>query len=298
MEIALWCVIGMLIIIMAVLLIKLHLMRKSAQEIMQSFEERLNIESNTLIDISCRDKHMLRLAAGINTQLRQLRRERQRHQQGDLELKNAVTNIAHDLRTPLTSICGYLDMLEDEDKSATVNRYISMISNRTEALKNLTEELFKYSVTVSFHDTSTETVILNHELEESLIAFYDTMDQRGIHPVISISEIKAERKLNRSAISRVFGNIISNALKYSDGDFEVTMDDNGNITFANTASALSSVEVGKLFDKFFTVETGRNSTGLGLSIAKLLTERMGGRITSDYVNQRLIISVYFSKTNL
>lgn len=298
MNTLLWWMIGVLVMVIIVLFIKIHLMRKSAQEIIQAFEEKLNIDSNTLMDISSRDKYMLSLAASINTQLRQLRRQRQRYQQGNMELKDAVTNVAHDLRTPLTAICGYLDLLEGEDKSETVNRYISMISNRTEALKNLTEELFKYSVTLSFHHTSTEKVILNRELEQCLMTFYGTMEQQGISPEINISQTKVERKLNPSAISRILENIISNALKYSEGDFQVIMDENGKMFFINTASSLSSVEVGKLFDRFFTVETGRNSTGLGLSIAKVLTEEMGGHITANYENSKLMISVYFPETPL
>ena len=89
---------------------------------------------------------MRRLTESINRELRSLRRERRRFQQGDLELKEAVTNISHDLRTPLTAICGYLDLLEQEEKSQNVQRYLSQIEDRTMALRQLTEELFCYSV--------------------------------------------------------------------------------------------------------------------------------------------------------
>jgi len=100
-------------------------------------------DSNTLIDISSNDKYMRHLANEINIQLRKLQAERRKFQKGDLELKNAVTNISHDLRTPLTAIYGYLDLLEQEEKSETVNRYIAVIRNRTKMLKQLMQ--FKYS---------------------------------------------------------------------------------------------------------------------------------------------------------
>ena len=104
---------------------------------------KLITDSNTLIDISSNDKYMRHLANEINIQLRKLQAERRKFQKGDLELKNAVTNISHDLRTPLTAIYGYLDLLEQEEKSETVNRYIAVIRNRTKMLKQLMQ--FKYS---------------------------------------------------------------------------------------------------------------------------------------------------------
>ena len=113
--------------IIFMLLIKIHLLQKSAREIERAFSEKLITHSNTLIDISSNDKYMRRLANTINNQLRILRRERQKFQHGDLELKNAVTNISHDLRTPLTAICGYLDLLEKEEKTEAASRYIHII---------------------------------------------------------------------------------------------------------------------------------------------------------------------------
>lgn len=131
MEHLLLIIIGILLLIVFVLLAKVWFLRKSAQEIREAFHDRLAADTNTLIDISTRDPYMRKLAADINTQLRLLRKERHRYQQGDLELKEAVTNISHDLRTPLTAINGYLDLLEREEKSETVQRYLSQIQNRS-----------------------------------------------------------------------------------------------------------------------------------------------------------------------
>ena len=129
MEHLLLIIIGILLLIIFVLLAKVWFLRKSAQEISEAFRDRLAADTNPLIDISTRDPYMRKLAADINTQLRLLRKERHRYQQGDLELKEAVTNISHDLRTPLTAINGYLDLLEREEKSKTVQRYLSQIQN-------------------------------------------------------------------------------------------------------------------------------------------------------------------------
>lgn len=294
MEIWLWVSIGILIAIIIALLVKIHILQKSVKEIEIAFADRLVTDTNILIDISSSDKNVRRLANTINGQLRKLRTERRRFQQGDLELKNAVTNISHDLRTPLTALCGYLELLEQEEKSETVNRYIEIMKDRVDILTQLSEELFRYSVIISTKDNITkEQVIINTVLEESIAAFYTVLTERNIVPEIQISEIKVVRMLDRSALSRVFSNLISNVIKYSDGDLKIVLSENGEIAFSNMASGLDEIQVGRLFDRFYTVEAARKSTGLGLTISKTLVEQMKGTISATYENNRLSIHIFF-----
>lgn len=294
MEIFLSVLIGILILIIFLLILKVYLLRKSIREIEKEFSYRIKTDTNTLIDVSSHDRQIKKLAESINTQLRELRKERHHFQQGDFELKEAVTNISHDLRTPLTAICGYLDLLESEEKSETVKRYLNIIKNRTEILKQLTEELFRYSVFVSVsNNTSYESVVLNSVLEESILGFYADLKSHMITPEISIPDKKIKRNLNKNALSRIFGNIISNAIKYSDGDLSVTLYQSGEIVFSNSASKLDEIQVGKLFDRFYTVDTAKKSTGLGLSIAKALTEQMNGSITACFNNGTISIRLIF-----
>ena len=293
MEQLLLIIIGILLLIIFVLAAKVYFLRKSAQEIRDAFRDRLTVDTNTLIDISTRDPYMRKLAADINVQLRLLRQQRHKYLTGDRELKEAVTNISHDLRTPLTAICGYLDLLDNEDKSENTSRYLSLIGNRVEAMKQLTEELFRYSVILSTGELVLEPVCVNGVLEEGIAAFYGVLTSRDIQPEIHITETRIERQLNREALGRVFSNILNNALKYSDGDLFITLRDDGEIIFSNTASSLNGVQVGKLFDRFFTVEAARNSNGLGLAISKTLVEQMGGSISAELTNNKLIIYIRF-----
>ena len=275
------------------LLVRLISLRKAAKELGEEFASRIAADSNAIIGISSRDRYLLFLTDHINQQLKELRTKRHHFEQGDLELKNAVTNISHDLRTPLTAICGYLELLEKEELGETAKRYLSNIKNRTEALKVLTEELLCYSVNTSVKELDLQPSDIKRTLEESLISFYGVMRQNGIEPNIELPENPVYRNLDSGAAARILSNIISNVIKYSDGDFHVKMEDNGTIIFSNLASHLDTVSVGQLFDRFFTVNNSRNSTGLGLSIAKLLTERMGGTILADYKDNRLFITLYF-----
>ena len=286
--------IGFLLLIIAALSVKLYLLRKSTKEIEQEFTERILTDTNSLISISTNDRHMRKLAAVINEELRKLRAARQRFQQGDQELKNAVTNISHDLRTPLTAIYGYLDLLEQEPLSDTASQYLDIIRNRTEVLAQLSEELFRYSIIISSENTAVkEPVVLNRVLEESIAAFYTTLSAHNITPKIQMPKRKITRMLDSSALERVFSNLFHNAIKYSDGDLEITLSESGSIVFANTASALDNVQVGRLFERFYTVETAGKSTGLGLAISRTLVEQMGGSIFADYENHRLRICISF-----
>ena len=280
-----------LIAALLLLTVKLFLIKKSAGEISEKLEEKLNGHTNTLIDISSVDKDMRRLAAALNVQLEQLKKQRLVYLQGDKELKNAITNISHDLRTPLTAVCGYLDLLGREDLNKTSKEYLARIYDRTEAMKRLTEELFKYSVSVSEKEPVLERVCIDDALEESIASFYGAVCERGITPVIDLTEKRVERITDKTALSRIFSNIISNAIKYSSGDLFITMTDEGEIFFKNSADNLDKISVGRLFDRFYTVEDGSSSTGLGLSIAKALCRRLGGEISADKEEEMLVIKI-------
>jgi signal transduction histidine kinase len=285
---------GVLAVILVILLVKIKAMQKSMDEICSCMTEHLLSDTNHLITVSSGDRYVRRLASEISGQLTELRRLRRRYVSGDRELKDAVTNISHDLRTPLTAICGYLELLEAEELTNDTKRYVEQIRNRTEALRALTEELFKYSVISSVSDLNYENVNVRSALEDALISFYGAFEQKNIIPRITLPEGVPVCRLDKSALSRILGNIIGNALKYSDGDFSVTMTEAGEITFSNTAEALSSVDVGKLFDRFYTVDSARRSTGLGLSIAKLLTERMNGTVSAEYQSGVLTVRLSFA----
>ena len=281
---------------LTVLVLSLYLLslRRSLREVAEELEEKLRTDTNTLISISSGDRAVRALASRINRQLRTLRRERVRLQTGNDELMTAVTNISHDLRTPLTAVCGYLDLLEREPQSEKSARYLAVIRERTDAMRSLTEELFRYSLITSTADAlQAETVSLNDILEQSLAGFYGALSARGITPEIRLPEERILRQLDAAALRRVFDNILSNAVKYSGGDLAVALLPDGTVTFSNRAPSLSRIQAERLFDRFYTVETARNSTGLGLSIARLLTERMGGTITAEYRDGRLRIRAAF-----
>lgn len=281
-----------LLVIIFALLLKIFYMRKAIREIKRGFSEKLYTDTNTPIMLSSHDKLVSSLANDINVELKELQKQKHRYIQGDKELKNAITNISHDLRTPLTTICGYLSLLDKEEKSEHIARQLSIIKNRTFALKQLVEELFRYTTIISDTENSvyTETVI-NNVLEDCISSYYAIFKEKGITPNINLCEQKIVRSVDKTALLRIFNNVIDNAIKYSEGDLTISLFENGKIVFSNHTSDLNEIQIGKLFDRFYTVNTARKSTGLGLSIVKALIEKMDGNISADYSNNVLSIII-------
>ncbi|MDE6474734.1 MAG: HAMP domain-containing histidine kinase [Clostridia bacterium] len=279
-------------IALIILTAKILIMKKAAKEIKEQFSKLIQGNTNALINISCADKDISALACSLNAKISELREKELTYVNGDKELKSAITNVAHDIRTPLTAICGYTDMIKEETSRDKIDKYLAIISERANALKTLSEELFKYSVatnTTSEKNQQFEKLDVNCLLQETLFSFYTKFCQRDIIPKITACESAVLRITDKNSLTRIFSNIIENAIKYSDGDFSVNVKEDGTISFSNTARNLNNVDVGKLFDRFFTVENGKYSTGLGLSIAKQLTKQLGGEITAEYSNEVLTI---------
>lgn len=289
-----WLIAALSVVIL-LLTIKIAVIKKSVREIRTDFAVLIKGDSNSQITLSSRDKDLCMLATDLNESLKEQRKLYLLYHQGDQEMKTAVTNISHDLRTPLTAISGYLELLKDEEKSEQVEKYLSIIEERTGHMKKLTEEMFEYSIITSEgeEELPLEDVDLNRMLEDCVMNYYAVLSEKKIDLTVDITEKKIIRKLNKVQTERVFSNLISNALKYSDGDLSITMDDQGEIVFSNHAREITPVIVERLFGRFYTVENARNSTGLGLSIAKTFVERMHGEIGADYRDSKLYIRIKF-----
>ena len=283
----------MLSIIVVILIVRIVLLKRAIRNVADSFMDLSLTETNVQIQVDTSDKNIRYLAASLNNTLKEIRSQQLEYLHGNNELENAIVSISHDLRTPLTAINGYLTLLETEEKSEEVSKYLDIISERMEVLQNLTEELFRYSVvTTTIDDFNIEETVLNSELETSLAAHYGAFVEKNIIPEVKMCDSKVIRNLDKNSLQRILSNVISNAIKYSEGDFYVELKEDGELIFMNQTS-IQATDVGRLFNRFFTVESAHHSTGLGLSIAKLLTEKNGGTISASLRNGKIIIKIKF-----
>lgn len=257
------------------LLLKLFLIKKSIIEIEKNFTKILESDTNNIISISSSDKDIKNLTINLNDNLIELRKQKLKYKNGNQELKKIVTNISHDLRTPLTALKGYIDLINKEKLSISQKKYLKIIQKKSDELNELTGQLFEFSKIIDTLEKninlSKDECCINEILEETLLSFYNIFKEKNIFPTINISNKKLYKKVNKISIVRIFENILSNVSKYSNGDFEVEMDDNGIITFSNKANSLDATSVQKIFDRYFSVENAKESTGIGLSIAQTKT---------------------------
>ena len=279
------------------LLLKLFLIKKSIIEIEKNFTKILESDTNNIISISSSDKDIKNLTINLNDNLIELRKQKLKYKNGNQELKKIVTNISHDLRTPLTALKGYIDLINKEKLSISQKKYLKIIQKKSDELNELTGQLFEFSKIIDTLEKninlSKDECCINEILEETLLSFYNIFKEKNIFPTINISNKKLYKKVNKISIVRIFENILSNVSKYSNGDFEVEMDVNGIITFSNKANSLDATSVQKIFDRYFSVENAKESTGIGLSIAKQLVEMNDGEIYAEYSRERLYIKINF-----
>lgn len=297
MHVLPWILCFLLAAALAAALFKIRLTQHDIRHMTAQLAKRLGEDTNEPLTTQSGDKAILEATDQLNRQLDILRQQQLKYYNGDLELKNAVTNISHDLRTPLTAIKGYLDLLRNEQKSPDAERYLNIIAERTEQMQQLTEELFRYSLILSEeNDTTTETICVNALLEESIAGFFGALVSRGIKPEITMPDQQVFCKSSRTALMRIFSNLLQNAIKYSQGDLQIRLNSEGVLSFANHTDPIAYTQLEHLFDRFYTVESAQHSTGLGLSIARTLTEQIGGAITAEADNDILRVIVQLPRT--
>lgn len=284
-----------LVFVCIFLIVKLFLIKKTIREIEKSFAYILESDTNNLITISSLDKDIKNLTINLNNNLVELRKQKLQYKNGNQELKKIITNISHDLRTPLTALKGYIDLIKQEKLTDNQKKYLKIIQKKSDELTELTGQLFEFSKILDTLEKNInikkEECCINEILEETLVNFYSIFKEKSIIPTIKITNKKIYKTVNEVSIVRIFENILSNVSKYSNGDFKVEMNEDGIITFSNKATSLDATTVQKIFNRYFSVENAKESTGIGLSIAKQLVELNNGTIKAKYDSGYLIIEI-------
>lgn len=284
-----------LVFVCIFLIVKLFIIKKTIREIEKSFTYILESDTNNIVTISSLDKDIKNLTINLNKNLVELRKQKLQYKNGNQELKKIITNISHDLRTPLTALKGYIDLIKQEKLSDNQKKYLKIIQKKSDEITELTGQLFEFSKIVDTLENNInikkEECCINEILEETLVNFYSIFKEKSIIPTIKITDKKMYKTINKVLIVRIFENILSNVSKYSNGNFKVEMNEDGIITFSNKATSLDATTVQKIFDRYFSVENAKESTGIGLSIAKQLVELNNGTIKAAYNDGYLIIEI-------
>ena len=292
------CIVLAIALIIAV--IKIALLKRGYDELTDNIEDQVRGKTQIPVTLTTADPHARRTAETLNHELAKLQDLRNEYLDGNRKVAQAVTEISHDIRTPLTAINSYLDLMKDEENEALKQEYLERIKSRTLSLSDLADELFKYSTStdptrypVQSEEVSSEPIDICRTLEECILSFYAAFKGKGIEPEIELPDEPVYVLCDKKSANRIFENIISNAIKYANDSLCVRLNSDGTAVFSNPAPDLTPVSAAKLFDRYFTVKEGSNSTGLGFSIAKELIVRNGGTIESELIDGVLSIKVHF-----
>ncbi len=280
-------------ILIVILLLKLWLLKGSYKELSKGLDLIQKTDTNQLLTIPSKDRTAIQFVEQLNEILSDIRQKELQYWNGNQKIQRAITNVAHDLRTPLTAISGYVELLEKEKLTQKQKKSLLVIKNRTEDLIYLTEQLFDYLYHLDHEKISFESICLNQELENVLLNYYAVFKEKGIEPIIHIPPIKVYRILNKNMLVRILDNLLINAIKYGTSSLTISLTLTGKIIFSNPAPNLDLVSVRKIFDRYTTLENARNIGGVGLSIVKQLVELNQGRIEATVENGNLIIIMDF-----
>ncbi len=294
-------IIGLSLKILIVLLIIFILKTKEINRLTLELK-KLNREGKIeKLRLSLPNKNIENLIVEINTLIDDKRKMENIYKEKDIELREAIANMSHDLRTPLTSIMGYVYLLNDDKLNKEERKeYLRIIEKRSLVLNDLITNFYGLSrIQADQYEIKFEPVNLELVLGEIIAAFYETLDYKFGEPEINIEEGLGPVLGDKQALNRIFTNLIENIIKHGEGEVKISLKKKNKyivMEFSNKAEELESKDVNRIFEKFFTkdrMRTGQN-TGLGLAIVKLLVEKQGQKIEAKKVGNRLVINIIWS----
>lgn len=250
--------------------------------------------TNKKIDMSLLEENIENVAIEINALIDLHVIEKRKRIHFENELKQTIANMSHDLRTPLTSILGYIQMAETEEiLDAERKKYLAIAKKRAKRLETLLSEFFELSVIESSdYQLKIEKMNLKNVTIDILMSFYERFNEKNIKPTIHMPEKDLYINADESAVTRVMENLISNSIKHADGNITVSLEEEGSrarLIVRNEANSLTEKEADRIFDRFYMADRSRTSknTGLGLSIVKGLMDKMNGTITGRLYDGQL-----------
>lgn len=266
--------------------------RRINKEIINNLDEYVNLKTTSI------DKDVENLIQSINLIFDSKQKMVAEKRENEEKLRASITNMSHDLRTPLTSIIGYLQMIKSEKQSESDKKeYIEIVERRTEALQQLINSFYDLSrIEGNEYNFNYKKVNLSNVLCENIAVFYNDFINNNIEPIIEVEENIKEIISDDVAISRIFSNLIGNMIKHGGNFVKITLKQEDNLIvteFINNVTEVTEENLDKLFDRFYTVDNSRSdkNTGLGLYITKILVERLGYFIDAKIEEENLVIRI-------
>lgn len=279
-----------LVIFLILLLSYVFFIKREIRCIRIQLEEYNNLNSFKKIDATLFDKEIENLAYSINKHIDINIQSQIKQKRLEEEIRRSIANVSHDLRTPLTSIIGYIQMIKKGNLSKEKQiEYIDIAERRAKDLQNLLSDFFELSVIESpDYYIELEEININNILCEVIASFYNSFIDKNISPKIDLPKENIMVIGNEAAIKRVLENLMINIVKHSKEDVYISLkkeNDKAVVTTINKCDNITEGDIELIFNRSYKKDTARTnkngSTGLGLSISKSLMEKMNGEIYAE-----------------
>ena len=242
-------------------------------------------ERNRQLKAFTTNRAMEKLLDKINDIYQAMQQERITYQKIETQIRREIRYISHDLRTPLTSIIGYVDLVQDaQTKETDRENYLQIIKKRARILQGFIQDFYELSrIEADDYPFVLDLIHVQNILSEVAVAYYNEFNKKKIQVEVDLDEKPCFIIADKIQLNRILNNLIQNALKFSQSQFiikQYTLNGKCIIHFSNDKSQMKEDELKYIFERFYTGDLSRNnkSTGLGLTISKLLVERMKGSI--------------------
>ena len=240
------------------------------------------------------------LSDRLNDLLELRRKEKQYYQEKETLIADTYTNLSHDIRTPLTSLDGYFQLMEACENVEEQRRYLNIIHERIHSLNEMLEELFMFTkLKNESYRLELTSCCINRILKETVFSYYDDWVRREIQPDIQITEEQLYIDGNKQGLSRIIQNVIKNGLDHGEKKIRIVLKREQNqavLRISNQVIASEQIDIEHVFDRFYKADAARSktSTGLGLSIAREFVRRMNGEIGAKIEENEFIVEMRFN----
>ena len=260
---------------------------KQIQTIADELERILDGGTDEKVMLHTEDKEMKHLLEQINRMLEDRQNINARYRRSELNIKRMLSNISHDLKTPLTVIIGYLEMLLMKDRPE--RDMVIKVSQKANELREQIDQFFSLAKLEAGDTILTMSKIdLNEICRETIVDFYSILTEKEFEVTINIPDTPVFVYADREALGRILNNLISNAVRYGDAGhyLGLTLRSADGYVFLEVidhGKGIAQWEIPRVFDRLYTLEDSRNrdiqGNGLGLTIAKSLAEKINGTLT-------------------
>ncbi|MBD5544848.1 MAG: HAMP domain-containing histidine kinase [Lachnospiraceae bacterium] len=298
MQVQLAAAIIILILVGTILSFRLWCYRKQIHHMKEELALMEKEDTNYQLSSFCPIGETEEVITAVNRLMLGYKEEENKLKRENKIYRESITSISHDIRTPLTSAKGYLQMLQkgsmEEEKKL---EYVKIVEQRLDNVTDMLNQLFEYArIEAGEMKLEPEIFQAGNLFAETISMFYEDFLKKNSQPEVTITKKSCKIRADKHAFVRIIENLIKNALVHGTDGYQLSLTQEENtvkIRVSNLTDSIEDKDMDKIFERFYTTDQSRSrkTTGLGLAIVKRFTIQMGGTVKADLEKRRFTIEI-------